>query len=171
MAKKNETIAYISGSTNKLPLLFMKSNTFEIRVNDRTFNYEKSTITGKELLILIGLNHSTDYEILFKLAGKEFEPIQLDEVVDLADPKIEKFFIKPYPSVVIEVDDEIYPIAHIFMTPTEILTLAGIDADKHYLKQILEAREITYKNDKVHVIAMHHRMKFVSCKIGNTPVS
>ncbi|RDC54356.1 hypothetical protein DU508_21785 [Pedobacter chinensis] len=171
MAKKNETIALIGGSTNKLPLLFMKPNSFEIRVNDRTFNYEKSTITGKELLILIGLNHSTDYEILFKLVGKEFEPIQLDEVVDLADPRIETFFIKPYPSVVIEVDDEIYPIAHIFMTPTEILTLAGIDADKHYLKQILEAREITYKNDKAHVIAMHHKMKFVSCKIGNTTVS
>lgn len=149
----------------------MKTNLFEIRVNDRLFNHDQSTITGKELLVLIGLTHSIDYEILYKLAKKEFEPVQLDEVVDLTNPEIETFYVKPYPSVTIEVDDETYPIAHIFMTPKEIMTLAGIDAEKHYLKQILQAREITYKNDADHIIAMHHKMKFVSCKTGSTTVS
>ena len=144
---------------------------FDVRVNEKVFKHDEPTITGKRLLILIGLTHSTDYEILFKLAKKEFEPIQLDEVVDLTNPEIETFYVKPYPSVTVDVDDETYPIAHIFMTPKEIMTLAGIDGDKHYLKQILDAREITYKNDADHVIAMHHKMKFVSCKTGSTTVS
>ena len=146
-------------------------NVFDVKVNDRVFNHDKPTITGRGLLVLIGLVHSTDYEILFKLTGQEFEPVELDEIVDLTNPEIETFYVKPYPSVTIEVDDETYPIAQIFMTPKEIMTLAGIDGDKHYLKQILDAREITYKNDAEHVIAMHHKMKFVSCKTGNTTVS
>lgn len=149
----------------------MNKNIFPIRVNDRVFNYDEPTITGKQLLILIGLTHSVDYEILLKHTDKEFEPVQLDEIVDLNNPQIETFFIKPYPSVTIDVDDETYPIALIFMTPREIMTLSLVDPEKFYLKQILDAQEINYKNDVDYIIPMHNKMKFVTCKLGSATVS
>jgi hypothetical protein len=34
-------------------------------------------INGKHILELVGLHHSTDYEILMKLTAGEFEPIEL----------------------------------------------------------------------------------------------
>lgn len=146
-------------------------NIFPIRVNDRVFDFDEPKITGKQLLELVGLTHSVDYEILLKHNQKELEPVQLDEVVDLTHPDIETFHIKPYPSVTIDVDDETYPIAHIFMTPKEIMVLAGVDSTKFYLKQLLEAKEITYKSDAEHIIAMHHKMRFVTCKLGSATVS
>ncbi|HMI02497.1 MAG TPA: multiubiquitin domain-containing protein [Pedobacter sp.] len=144
---------------------------FDILVNEKKFQYDAPNISGEGLLILVGLPHSLDYEILFKLNHKEFEPIQLDEIVDLTNPEIETFLIKPLPSTTIEVDDERYPIAQIFMTPKEILVLAGIKADNHYLKQIQEHKEITYKNDMDYTIAIVNKMKFVSCKLSSTTVS
>ncbi|MFI5451358.1 multiubiquitin domain-containing protein [Pedobacter sp. UC225_61] len=144
---------------------------FDILVNERTFKFDAPSITGKQLLVLVGLPHSVDYEVLYKLSKKEFEPVQLDEEIDLTNPEIETFFIKPLPSTKIEVDDETYPVALLFMTPKEILVLAGINADNHYLKQILEHKEITYKNDMDYVIAIVNKMKFVSCKLSPTTVS
>jgi hypothetical protein len=145
--------------------------TFDILVNEKKFQYESPNISGQGLLSLVGLPHSLDYEILFRLTGKEFEPIQLEEIVDLTNLEIETFLIKPIPSTTIEVDDERYPIGQIFMTPKEILVLAGVNADTHYLKQIQEHKEITYKNDMNYTIALVDKMKFVSCKLSSTTVS
>ena len=131
----------------------------------------KPIINGKHILEVIGLQHSTDYEILMKLVGKEFEPVQLIENVDLAKPGIESFWVKPYPHISIEVDDEKYPITEVLMTPVEVMVLAGLDPQKHYLKQIVGHNDITYKNDPDHIIGIVDCMKFSSCKIANTTVS
>jgi hypothetical protein len=162
--------AFIGGRLFNFHLIMSMQN-FEIRVNEKTFVYSHSQITGRELLKLIGLRNSSDYEILLKLSKDELEPVEIDENVDLTNPEIETFFIKPYPSVTITVDDEELPIAQIFMTPKEVLTLAGLDESKFYLKQLIEHQEITYKNDADHVLAMHDKMKFTSCKIASTTVS
>jgi hypothetical protein len=84
---------------------------------------------------------------------------------------VEAFQVKPYPHVSIEVDDEKYHVTEVLMTPKEIMLLAGLDPQKHYLKQIIGHTDITYKNDPEHVIGIVDCMKFSSCKIANTTVS
>lgn len=149
----------------------MSLEKFKIIVNEKSFECSQSKIIGAELLNLIGLNHSTEYEILLKLSQKEFEPIELNESIDLTNPEIETFIVKPYPSVTFELDDEDYPFEQIFMTPIEIMAIADIDAAKFYLKQIIGAQEISYKNDENHLICMHNKIKFCTCKKSNTTVS
>lgn len=149
----------------------MKDNILKLTINGKLFSTEKEIINGAVILDLIGLRHSTDYEILMKLTDHEYEPIGLQEDVDLLKPGIESFSVKPYQHINIEVDDEEYPVTEVLMTPEEIMVLAGLDPTKHYLKQIIGHTDITYKNDPKHIIGIIDNMKFSSCRIANTTVS
>lgn len=149
----------------------MENNIFELTINGKLFKSSKPVIDGEEILNLIGLQHSSDYEVLMKLTDCEFEPIELKEEVYLKNKGIEAFLVKPYHSVSIEVDDEKYLITEVLMTPKEIMTLAGLEPLKHYLKQIIGHTDITYKNDPDHIIGIVDCMKFSSCKITSTTVS
>ena len=57
------------------------------------------------------------------------------------------------------------------MTPNEILTAAGKNANGFYLKQIRGHKEVSYKNDREHKIAIKNGLKFSSCKLEPTTVS
>jgi len=149
----------------------MENNIFELTINGKLYKTEKQLINGEELLSLLGIHHSTDYEVLMKLTDCEYEPIELKEEVDLKKPGIEAFLVKPYKTIAIEVDDEKYPVTEVLMTPKEIMVLAGLDPQKHYLKQIIGHTDITYKNDPDHIIGIVDCMKFSSCKITSTTVS
>jgi hypothetical protein len=149
----------------------MENNIFELTINGKLFKSAKQLINGEELLTLLGLHNSADYEVLMKLTDREFEPIELKEEVDLKKPGVEEFLVKPYRSISIEVDDEKYPVTELLMTPKEIMVLAGLDPQKHYLKQIIGHTDITYKNDPDHIIGIVDCMKFSSCKITSTTVS
>jgi len=149
----------------------MENNFFELTINGKPYRTAQHIINGEDILQLLGLHHSTDYEILMKLTDGEFEPVELKENVDLKKQGVEAFQVKPYPHVSIEVDDEKYPVTEVLMTPVEIMVLAGLDPKKHYLKQIIGHTDITYKNDPEHVIGIVDCMKFSSCKIANTTVS
>jgi len=149
----------------------MTQQRYKINVNGREFEHDEPSITGSELLKLIGLHHSLDYEILLAHDAKESEPVELTESVDLKLYPVANFSIKPYPEAVLELDDEEYPFAEIFMTPVEIMVLGGYKDTEYYLKQIVGHQEITYKNDKEHIVELHNKIKFVTCKIASTTVS
>jgi len=144
---------------------------YKIQVNGRSFEHDAPEISGQQLLTLIGLRHSVDYEILLQIHPNEFEPVEIEEKVDLQKQPVTIFTVKPYPEAVMDVDDELYPFTEIFMTPVEIMNVAGLKEGEFYLKQLVGHQEITYKNDKNHVIALHDHIKFVSCKTTNTTVS
>jgi hypothetical protein len=149
----------------------MNGQMYKIRVNGRNFEHEAPEISGRELLKLIGVHLSADYEILLLIKPEEFEPVEMNEKVDLQKSPETIFTVKPYPEAKMEVDDEFYPFTEVFMTPVEIMTIAGLKEGEFYLKQLIGHQEITYKNDKNHVIALHDCIKFVSCKTANTTVS
>ena len=144
---------------------------FIIRVNRKKFETVNSTITGKEVLEIANLLPVEDYELLIKVNEKGFEPIQLDERVDLKGAGIEGFFAKPYKKLIIYVDDEPIEVDECFMTPNEILTASGKNSNGFYLKQISGHKEISYKNDREHKIAIKNGLKFSSCKLEPTTVS
>jgi hypothetical protein len=150
----------------------MESKQFEIKVNGRNYDWPNSLINGNQVLMVVGLQPAADYEILIKLTNKELEPVGLDESIDLTKPGIEAFLVKYYHEFTILIDDEQYKTHEVFMTPRQILeTLVKVDPNKFYLKQILGHKEITYKNDMDHEIAMKNHLRFSTCKIDSTPVS
>ena len=69
------------------------------------------------------------------------------------------------------VDDEPHSTTEHTLTPTEILSNAGIDPAKHYLVQIVGNTQKSYKDTPNEPIHMHEHMKFVSVFTGSTPVS
>jgi hypothetical protein len=144
---------------------------FEFKVNREKYHNDNPSIAGRQVLIKAGLEPVEDYELLIKVNEKGFEPVQLDEIIDLRGAGIEGFFAKPYKKLVIHVDDEPVEVNECFMTPNEILTAAGKNPIGFYLKQISGHREISYKNDKEHKVAIKNGQKFSSCKLEPTTVS
>lgn len=144
---------------------------FEVRINGNVFFSPEQFITGREILKLAGLEPAEHYEILMKLTGQEFEPVELDEKKNLGHTGIETFEARLVHQLTIFLDDEPFKVFDCFMTPVEILALDKKKPEHYYLKQILGHREITYKEDELHKIAMKDNMRFSSCKKGPTPVS
>jgi hypothetical protein len=57
------------------------------------------------------------------------------------------------------------------LTPSQILTNAGVDAASHYLVQIEGNHRISYQTKPTEPIKIHEHMKFISVSTGPTPVS
>lgn len=57
------------------------------------------------------------------------------------------------------------------LTPTQILTKAGIDAATHYLVEIDGAHRVSFQGKSNEEIRMHENEKFISVSTGPTPVS
>lgn len=144
---------------------------FIFRVNRIKFEAVNAIISGKEVLEIAKLLPVEDYELLIKVNEKGFEPVQLDEKIDLKGAGIEGFFAKPYKKLIIYVDDEPVEVDECFMTPNEILTASEKSANGFYLKQISGHREVSYKNDREHKVAIKNGLKFSSCKLEPTTVS
>jgi hypothetical protein len=138
--------------------------TYDYKLNKNQFSVNDSKITGKKVLINGHLEPVEDYELLLKINEGGFEPVQLDEIIDLKRPGIEGFFAKPYKKLVILIDDKEFEVEECFLTPNEIIKEASIDNSSYYLKQLKGEIEIGYENDPNHKIAIRHRAKFVTCK-------
>lgn len=139
---------------------------FIFKVNRQKFESVNAIITGKEVLEIASLLPVEDYELLIKVNEKGFEPVQLDEKIDLKGAGIEGFFAKPYKKLKIKVDDKQYEVEECFMTPIEIMEVAGVNPDRFYLIEIRKGNvEVSYKDDVEHKIAVTKNSCFVSCEI------
>lgn len=132
-------------------------------LNNRRFESDKSKINGCEILSIAGLEPAEDFELLYKINKKGFTPIQLDEIVDLKTVGIEGFKAKPYKELKIKVDSIEYEVEECFMTPIEIMEVAGINPDLFYLTEIRKGNvEVTYEDDVEHKIGLNKKSCFVS---------
>ncbi len=144
---------------------------YDLIVNGHKFQTPDRFVTGKDVLVIAGFAPGHPFEIFMKLKGNEFEPVELNEKKDLKEGGIEQFEVKQIEPLTIEIDDDDYTVPECFMTPVQILALKKFKLEAYYLKQILAHKEITYKNDEQHVIAIHCGMKFSTCKKGPVTVS
>jgi len=69
------------------------------------------------------------------------------------------------------VDDEQYTTDDRTLTPTQILHIAGIDPATHYLVEIKNKRQVSYRDQPNEEIRINKDDKFVSVFMGPTPVS
>lgn len=144
---------------------------YTFKINNKKYESVDSQINGSQILKIAGLQPEADYELLIKVNEKGFEPVELNEVIDLQGPGIEGFFASPYSEITIYVDDEPVKVKDCFRTPTQILLASGKKPEGFYLKQIIGHKEIGYKNDREHEIKMKDGLVFVSCKLEPTTVS
>ena len=136
-----------------------------LKINNQKFESSESKISGRELLSIANLTPVEDFELLYKINEKGFTPIQLDEIVDLKTAGIEGFKAKPYKKLEIKVDDKQYEVEECFMTPVEIMEVAGVNPDQFYLKEIRKRNvEVSYKDDVEHKIVITKASCFVSCR-------
>ena len=136
------------------------------KINEKRFESSESKLTGSELLTIANLTPVEDFELLYKINEKGFVPIQLEEIVDLKSAGIEGFKAKPYKKLKIKVDNKQYDVEECFMTPIEIMEVAGINPDHFYLKEIRKGNvEVSYQDDVEHKIAITKNSCFVSCEI------
>nr|WP_298996225.1 multiubiquitin domain-containing protein [uncultured Allomuricauda sp.] len=136
------------------------------KVNGQRFESENHRITGSIILSNAGLEPPEDYELLYKINEKGYTPIQLDEEVDLKMAGIEGFRARPYKALTIKVDGKNIEVEACFITPREIMSLAGINPDQFFLKEIRPRNvEVTYEDDIEHKIAISKRSCFVSCQV------
>lgn len=136
------------------------------KINKERFESSKAEIIGRELLTIANLLPAEDYELLYRINEKGFEPIGLDEEVDLKKVGIEGFKAQPYKSIVIKIDGKDYEVDTCFMTPKEILALAGLNSDRFSLNELRpNGDEITYKDDLNHKVPITRKSCFTSCKI------
>jgi hypothetical protein len=69
------------------------------------------------------------------------------------------------------VDDEPQTTEHHVLTANQILSNAAIDPAQHYLVELKGATRESYETRGDEEIHMHQHMRFVSVRVGPTPVS
>jgi len=68
---------------------------YRFKVNGEAFEVRQQVITGREVLMIAGLNPPEKFTLRVKVAGQRPEKVDLDEKVDLRKPGIEKFKALP----------------------------------------------------------------------------
>ncbi|MDW7663052.1 MAG: multiubiquitin domain-containing protein [Bacillota bacterium] len=80
------------GKKNQLP---PKSTSYLIRIDKTKYIVETELITGRELLTLANKIPVTNYRLDQKLHGGAAKKIELNDIVDLLSPGIERFMTLP----------------------------------------------------------------------------
>ncbi len=68
---------------------------YRIRVNGDLFIVHKERPTGREIMEIAGIAPMEKYGLYIKVQGQSFSRVQLDDVVDLRAPGVEKFKTLP----------------------------------------------------------------------------
>jgi hypothetical protein len=68
---------------------------YRIRIDRTHFDVEKSSVTGRELLLLAGKTPPERFRLDQKLRGGQTRLVGLDQVVDLTEPGVERFMTLP----------------------------------------------------------------------------
>ena len=75
------------------------------------------------------------------------------------------------PTFDFSVDGEPHTTTEHELTPTAILTIAGVNPGDHYLVQLEGQQQKSYKENASTPIHMHQHMRFITVFTGPTPVS
>lgn len=153
--------------------LDIKPRIFKIKVDDLMLEFEKPIVIGSEILIKAGRTPVECFSLYQKFHGCDFEKISLDEKVDLSKPGIEKFTVKEPEVFHYTVDGEPETTDRKALTANEILVLAGLKPEDHYLVQINpDGSQISYKDNPETSIEMKcPGLKFLAPFRSGTPVA
>lgn len=69
------------------------------------------------------------------------------------------------------VDGETVETTEHELTPVQIMQLAGVDPETHYLKEIQGQHQVSYKDTPNEPIHVHNNQRFITNSLEPTPVS
>lgn len=172
----NDTIGEIVNIDASSPLekLATVKKTFKIKVADDQFEIDHPIVMGSEILETAGKLPVEAYILHKKGKGSGWEIVGLSERVDLSEPGTEHFTVTPSMIFHFFVDGEPENTTEAYLTPNQILELAGITPlTDYYLVQITaEGGQISYKdNPNVSIQMTATALKFISAFRGQTQVA
>lgn len=147
---------------------------YRVKIGSEYFIFDNHIVTGKEILTMAGQTPVECHTLYQKFKNCNFEKIDLNERIDLTKPGIEHFVIKPAEVFYYTVDDEPETTDQKFLTPNQILELAGLKppSDYYLVQKNPDGTEISFKGKPNELIKMLcPAIKFVSIYNGETPVS
>ena len=151
-----------------------KNKSYKVLVDGDKYEFNKSVVTGEEILIKIGKTPPECHTLYQKLKGRDFEKISIDEVVDLSNRGIEKFTVKPQEVFHYTLDEEPETTDSKVLSANQILQNGEIKpVEDYYLIEIdSSGSEISHKENPEAPIEMKcPGSKFVSVFRGEMPVS
>lgn len=136
----------------------------EIFIDEVKYYFNENQVVGREILTKANKIPVECYSLYKKLKGCDFTKIDLDEVMNLKNPEIEKFVTKPSEVVNYVINNEPEMTDQKKLTAIKILELVGIDAKQFYLVQLMgDGTEVIYAYSPHELISMHCvGMKFLS---------
>ena len=90
-----DTDVNISALQGKNLLALLKDEAYSIKVGGTRYFFSDDKVMGEKILTTAGKLPITEYQLVQKFQGKRRELIAPDDIVDLAEPKIEKFVVVP----------------------------------------------------------------------------
>ncbi|MEL7585268.1 MAG: multiubiquitin domain-containing protein [Prolixibacteraceae bacterium] len=147
---------------------------YRIKIGDDYYIFLKQFVSGEEILEKVGVTSTDCFWLYQKLKNHDFERISLTEKVNLAQPGIEHFVVKPTEVFNYFVDNEPEMTDKKELTPNQILEAAGITpVSDYYLVRInVDGTQESFANSPNQPIKMVcPSMKFVSVFRGEVPVS
>ncbi len=128
---------------------------FEIKINEKTTEFSKPHVTGKEILEKGGFIPEECHALYRKFKGGDFEYISLSDIVDISNEEIEHFITKEPIVFNYSVNNEPETTDKKHLTPNEILELAGLNQSEFFLLQIKDGEDINY------AYCLHEEIKMV----------
>lgn len=147
---------------------------YNVKVNGKHYVFDKQVVSGQDILQVAGFCPVECYWVYQKLKGCDFEKIDLTEQVDLAQPGIEEFTVKPTEVFHYFMDDEPETTDQKQLTPNQILQAAGITpvSDYYLVRLNVDGSQTSFKDNAEQPIQMVcPAVKFVSAFRGETGVS
>jgi hypothetical protein len=151
-----------------------QKKTYKVDVDGEKLHFDYPTVRGRDILEKAGKIPPECHSLYQKLKGHDFEKISLDENVDLANPGIERFTVKPPDVFYYMLDEEPETSAEEYLSANRILEEGGlVPVTDYYLIEIDSAgQEISHRDTPDEPIQMRcPGSKFVSVFRGETPVS
>jgi hypothetical protein len=140
-----------------------------LSVDDRIEETLNRQQTATAIIDLFGLNHN--HQLVRDHESPNDEAFAAGDLVKFEDGPV--FITRGHARVIhYTVDTEPQETMTHKLTPNEIMRLAGVDPEKHYLIQLKPGGgEVSYKDTPQIEIPMHEGMQFITASLCPTPVS
>lgn len=136
---------------------------FAVKVDGQKFTLDDPEVTGRQLLALVERDPD-EYFLVFEIEGEPDQLVELDEPFDLSEPGTERFtVVSRARRFAIQIDETTHTVVGPLISGTQLLELAGLDAETHFVTQILVGEDdIVIKPDDQVDISQPGREKFTT---------